>query len=594
MIKSVFIKDFRGFKEANFQLPMTAHILGRNEAGKTTIGHAIAFAFTGRDLFGNRLPTHLISSGSDSLVVQVETSKASIKRTLTSKKSTTVRLTIGDISHTLTQDQLEQKLRCSSDLFLSVFNPGFFWLMTEAKKVEVLSEVLPQFDSIGFIESYIGKQLPEQIIDNLKIASRRPDTVAADVARTRLTLSRQIDGIDGQIHELSSQVNEVLEMPQPPPEQSILPVIKSIRKSWDDYRNNYALYKSALSSYEEVKRRNEGMRERRAIVEEELKKIKPDDSFSLRISGIDQRLNNIHSEMQAIRQSMERVDTNVTLVKEVNSEVCPTCGQVVGLKHRERVREENNKRLLEFDREKKLIEERNAKRSEELSGLEKQKKECEDERSKIVSYANTVHRRTAELEGELTYLKDLPLPAVPTPPEPPSENEFDPQEEQRVRSVVEHFGRKLVEFEFTKKKIDAAAEKINLLREEQGPLVAKRDFYSLLEEALKELPAAKRRKQAEDLRMDGYVLEAEESGVSLRREDGMPHQLLSTGASVKANIAFSLKLNSMMKVPINMMLIDNAELCDDIRIPESGLQILMAYVSKNHNTVEIRDIGGRH
>lgn len=592
MVKNVFVKDFRGFSEASFNLPAIAHILGRNEAGKTTIGHAIAFAFTGRDLFGNRLPTHLISTGSDSLVVQVETSKAVIKRTLTAKKSSTIRLTIGEVGHTLTQDQLEQKLKCSSELFLSVFNPGFFWSLPEAKKLEVLGEILPPFNTLGFLESYTGFTVSQEDIDSFGLLTRRPDTAATAIAGVRNNITRQINMIEGQIREISSR-NMNVEMPQQPPEVSILPVVDSIKKSWTAYRQNYALYKSSLASAESVARRNSEIKERRLAVEEELKKVRPDDSFDLRLYGIDHRLRTISSEMQAIRHGMESTGTNVTLIKEVNSDVCPTCGQVVGLKHRERVKEENNNRLLEFERERKLVEERNASRAKELSALENQRKECEDERAKIMSYANSVHRRTAELEGELAALKDLSVPSVPAEPEPPSENEFDPKEEQRIRSVVEHFGRKLVEFEYAQKEALAADQKVVSLLKEKEPLSARRDYLAKLEEALKELPSAKRQQQAEDLRMEGYVLEADDSGVSLKRADGMPHQLLSTGALVKANLAFSLKLNSMMKPPINMMFVDNAELCDDIRIPENGLQVMMTYVSKEHKAIEIRDIGGR-
>lgn len=592
MIKSVFVKDFRGFKESSYSLPLIAHILGRNEAGKTTIGHAISFAFTGRDLFGNRMPTHLISTGSDSLEVRVETAKATIKRTLTAKKSSTIRLTVGEVGHTLTQDQLEQKLRCSSDLFLSVFSPGFFWTLPEARKLEVLGEVLPPFNTLGFLESYLAFTIPQEDIDFFGLLTRRPDTAATAVAGSRNALARQLNIIDGQIRELSSR-NVHVEKPTPPPEVPLLPALESIKKSWDDFRRNYALFKSSLTAVESVVQRNNEIKERRKAVEEELQKLKPDDSLAHRLSEIEGKLRSITSALQVTRRSMEGTATNVTLIKEVNSDVCPTCGQVVGLKHRERVKEENNNRLLEFERERKLVEERNAKRAEEISCLEEQRKECEDERAKIVSYANSIHRRTAELEGELAALKDLPVPPVPTHPEPPSENEFDPKEEQRIRSVVEHFGRKLVEFEYAQKEALAADQKISSLLNEQKTLAVQRDHLAKLEEALKELPSAKRRQQAEDLRMEGYVLEADDSGVSLKRADGMPHQLLSTGASLKANITFSLKLNSMMKPPINMLFIDNAELCDDIRIPESGLQVLMAYVSKEHKDVEIRDIGGR-
>lgn len=124
------------------------------------------------------------------------------------------------------------------------------------------------------------------------------------------------------------------------------------------------------------------------------------------------------------------------------------------------------------------------------------------------------------------------------------------------------------------------------IRAESEPLHGALTRLQNLEEALKALPDAKLKRQAEDLSMGEFLLETSDVGISLRRKsDDCPHALLSTGARLKADIAFSLKLNSLMRRPIGVMFVDNRDLvADPMELP---VQVFSAEVKTGEVSLRV-------
>lgn len=79
MIKRLHVIDFMSAGEEEFNFTRTVqddavekvssrvHITGGKDTGKTLVGDALVYALTGRDRFGDPLPTNLIKNGSKSL-----------------------------------------------------------------------------------------------------------------------------------------------------------------------------------------------------------------------------------------------------------------------------------------------------------------------------------------------------------------------------------------------------------------------------------------------------------------------------------------------------------------------------------------------
>ena len=94
--------------------------------------------------------------------VIIQSDKSTISRTLTRKGSSTINLIFNGIKTTLQQNQLSEKLG-STDLFLSVVNPGYFLKLSPEKKQEVISEIQGSLDRYEILKSLTGIVMtPEQ------------------------------------------------------------------------------------------------------------------------------------------------------------------------------------------------------------------------------------------------------------------------------------------------------------------------------------------------------------------------------------------------------------------------------------------------
>jgi len=292
-------------------------------------------------------------------------------------------------------------------------------------------------------------------------------------------------------------------------------------------------------------------------------------------------------ELTALRASFKSKPQPPQLVTEVGSDSCPTCGQVVGLKHKDRVRAENNKRLVEYEAVVKEVEVFNAATQRRINVLLKEEEAHRVTNLKTEEAHNNIRRRKSQLEGEASGLTDLPIPALPPVPELPSQ-ECNRAREDELRSMVEHYRKSVGEYQFSRQLIMEQTTTLADLRRSVEPLMVARDRLAKLEEALKAVPAAKLQHQTAAFVMPGFTLTQDESAVSLvRNEDGCPQQLLSTGQAVNANILFSIKLNQLAKRPAGVMFIDNADLVDAFVNELYDLQVFEAYVYEEKAVLEV-------
>lgn len=129
MIKDVVIVNFENL-DGQFLFNRANVIAGRNGSGKTAIGRAILFAYTGRDRSGSQSTAHLIKQGADAMEVTV-----TLKSGVTiSRKQTKTTKTVRVNGKAITNEEFEKLMPVSWDVFGSVFLPGFFDVLSEAEK----------------------------------------------------------------------------------------------------------------------------------------------------------------------------------------------------------------------------------------------------------------------------------------------------------------------------------------------------------------------------------------------------------------------------------------------------------------------------
>ncbi len=576
MLKKIVLENFRGFN-VEYVFGRTNKILGRNGAGKSSIKEALSFLFTGCDSAGRRAPTHLISWGEDSCRVEVHTEKAVVTRTLSQSKKTGLRIDQAGRGVPMNQSDLENRLMASSELFMSVLLPGYFMGLSETKQLAVLSEILPPIDRHALLSEIVGHALSDEEVSRYDL-SGRPDQVAARIAADRRELQRTIDFKAGHIGALSSRTCE-REEPVRPVEADLLPRLEQTRQSWINYRARFETYRGAQKLYESTAHLNEQIRARRAELETELSQFKyvdepPPPKFAQQVA--------------ALREKLLPLPPQPPLNIIVEDDRCSSCGQVVGVKHRDQTRRQNAKileahsaKLEEVVRVNNLVE-------EEITAAKASYEMALERSGQVREHNNRVRQLEARLKGELSGLQERPLPSIPLKPEEPLEA-YDELEAQRMGLVVEDYTRRKNEYDYLQKEAVKSAEEAKALKAECELLARKAEHYKKLEQGLAALPQEELRRQSEALVMPRYKIVVGD-GVEIYDEAGRPYPSLSTGEQMKASIHLALKFDSMAKRKVGMMFVDNADLIDE---PPTDLsaQLFLAIVDKKKDAVEIKSSG---
>lgn len=583
MILSIELEDFRGVTKG-FSVGKRTVLSGCNGSRKSTIKEAVAFAFTGADSSGNRAPVHLISWGKDSCRVTIKTDKATILRTLTTKKNSTLKLTRGEVATSLTQTQFESMLGSSSDLFMAVFTPGYFWTLPLARQQEVLSEVAPPFDVVTYLQTKLQSSISDMEVLKFKFAEKRPDIVASAIANERRELQRQLDYNAGRMQSKSkpAAVTNVEEPARPEAEIASLKNIENLKREWADYRAKLSSYNAMKQSVDVTLQTNENRKKRREEIERELR----DGNFFL--APVTPFPKEKRDSLDLARRSFKSKPQYPKMVNAVDDPTCPTCGQVVGLKHREKVKAENNSRLVEYEQVLKETEVFNQTLQAEIDRLLQEESSHNAKNRKIEEDNSLVKRRKSQLEAEASGITEIPVPLLPTLPEAPA-GEYDPEREKELLRTVEHYNTQLAQYQFAQQVIMEQAAAIADIERDNLPLLASRDRLVSLEEAVKSIPGAKLEFQTSVFLTPGFRFSQNESaGITLTRiSDGCPFSLLSTGETINANILFSLRLNSLMRKPVGVMFVDNADLVDVLVKELYDLQVFEAYVVEDQENLNI-------
>lgn len=575
-INALSLDNFLG-KTATHRFGKANRILGANGVGKSSIKEAICFVFTGCDSFGNRNPQHLISVGQHNSKVTVTTDRAEISRTITRNGNGTLKVIKAGISQTLTQSELEA-LIAPINVFLSTFIPGFFLKLSSEKQHQVLSDLLPKTPKEETLKDITGIDLSAEEMLRWGVRLKRVDIVANSVAVDRRELEKQRDQILGEVKVYSS-VQVRPEPVSPQVEVAKLEEFKSIFAQWKWYRQ-------ALSDFEErnhqihtdisYNSRNETMRTNLTdqigkIVTSDLLAV-PDHSAKI-------------SELLAQKLPLPNPPP---LFNIIDSDHCPTCGQTVGLKHREKTQEHNQREKEAYEKDLAYAKAANLEVDKAVAILRDEVRVANEKNAQIQESNRKLTAQKHALEIQLAGIvnkkiqEPLEAPKGPTQPEP-SQDEY-----KAVSKIIEAYKTSMVKYEHEKKLAAEAGDKILQCNATLENLWTMVNRLKQIEDGLKKIPQEEMRRQVEALKMDAVQLTVADSIVVTK--GGIHYDHLSTGQRMSADLQICRKFNSLMSRPLNLIFLDNADLVDsfdwgDTQMFAAFVDVTKAEVVIEENTV---------
>lgn len=571
-LKSIEFNNFRCWSNRKIELsPNTNSISGKNGAGKTTIREAICFAFCGTDSTGTKNPQHLIMDDRDSVKVTITTDKVEISRSLSRKGNGTIKLVRAGVPSTLTQTQLETMLG-SSDLFLSSFIPGYFLRLSAQKQTEVLNSVLPKPNRLQMIQELSGVQLTNREVERFRI-ERRPDVVASAVSLDRRQAENQINQLKGELGVLQS--TKPLDKPVEPPEVAELALIETLKIEFGEYdrlidhRLQVELKAKRVTSDNEVKKKRRS--EVEALLTEVQNIIVPDKV-------------DYSSKEEALRKQLPSLVSPPHTTNLPGSDNCPSCGQTVGLKHRDKITKLNQKIQDKYDSQTADWALKTAEVEAQLEELACDRNTNMEGVRKAIKVNVNINLKRDALEREALRLVIEEVPEIPPVPVQPK-GIFNQEGYDKCFSAIELYKSNLSRYNYVSEEIERSEGRVEQIDIELGNLAAACDRYRVLERGLNEVPKEEMKLQLNSLKMKDVSIKVNK-GVHLTYK-GIPYELLSAGNTVKADTKLCLKLNSLSKRPLNMVFIDNFDLVDELKIEEDNIQLFTAHVVAGQDEVVV-------
>lgn len=137
--KSLSLQNFKSHQDLTVEFGDTTQITGDNAKGKSSIGESIIWLLYGMDLLGSKLDPTPVTYESDStlvsLLIEVDEKQVKLGREISGKRN---KYYVNDVPSKATEfNQVIEQL-FDKDLFLSLFNPNYFFTMHWQKQREML------------------------------------------------------------------------------------------------------------------------------------------------------------------------------------------------------------------------------------------------------------------------------------------------------------------------------------------------------------------------------------------------------------------------------------------------------------------------
>lgn len=575
-VKKIEFTNLKG-KTGTCELFTNTKLRGANGTGKTLIRDAIAFTFCGTDSYGTRNPTHLISIDQDNLKITIDTGKAVFSRTLTRKGSSTIKLEVAGVATTYNQTQLEDKIG-KTDTFLSVLIPGYFFTLSEAKQQEVLSDVLPPVNRIELIKEVSGLDISEDEQKKYGL-HRRYDLIASAVSTDRRSYENAINQKNGSIAAYKKIVK-----PEPVGVNCYAQQVSEM----DNLKQLHNKYEDQLRSVRSIELHNSNITEANNLIKKRLSDIDIEidhnskllqDLSLLKPEETDAEFN---EKIKSLSSGLKREPPEPTLQNLITNDNCHTCGQVVGERHRDSVRAQNEKIKTEYLKTLEEIKMHNESITNTVNDFKLSRNAVIKKYQDAVNFNRDVKAKIQALENEKANTKEqvvLQLPVLVEKPE-----HYDLVKHLELKELSKKHEHLIGAYDLNIKMYNNAQNDIQKLECELLDNQQTLDRLLKLENTLKEIPGLELKKQAGLFNTDTLVFDGKNVFFN-----NVIYNMLSAGEKIAVSFYFSRTISSLWHKSHKIIFLDDADLLStetyekvSPKLPaHEEFQTIMAYVTND-------------
>jgi recombinational DNA repair ATPase RecF len=574
MIKSITLEGFRGHsRKLEFGKKLNM-VRGQNEAGKSTIKEAIAFAWYGTDSSGAKSSDHLITIGQSTARVSIETERVTLTRQ--KGRGATAKIQMqrpGFPPVVLTQSELAAQMKLSLEAFMSCWNVGYFMGLSGAKQLAVLSE-LAAVDRRKLLQEMIGYEPPAY----LKLASIQTDTtVVAQKRRQEQQVKASTEGALSQLQAQIKQLNET-EAIDVDSYQARLNDVNVILEELDAYQKALSLYRSQKTAYDMRMERIRDIDRKRREVQAMLDKVLPptDDSEYSQIDDEVVQATEMIREKQKLFLKPPQPPAKYT--PSVGN--CPTCHQKVTAAHVRSLTANYENELAAYNKEARAVEDTNTNLKQQIELFEKIVSEKYEKRKSLLEQDRRSNEARTRFVDELLALDKEGQQRIPDEPKAPKRPDGDDKllrtEQLEITSAIAIARKQATQLEGLVAQEEAYRK---TLKEKDAAI----ERFKKLEEALGMLVRAETAKTLEALHVPGVKIELKEGELVVSDADGIPYQSLSSGRKLKTNARICARLRTAAgRSAPGWLFLDDADLMDTFAdyVPEN-LQVFVAKVTAN-------------
>ena len=209
----IILKGFKRFKETyEVNLDTITYVMGGNGQGKTTIADAIAFAFCGTPLWGEKSCDRLKNPESAVLSVEVRfVDENGEVHTLVRQKDERDSIIVLD-KNKIRQADME-RIFAEKDIFLSILNPLYFLEKIAENGREFLQKLLPPVAHetiLAGLTEHSRSLLEKESIPDPEYYIKQKRTALKEIKETEIYLDGQIDILKKQQKEAEQKLDELL------------------------------------------------------------------------------------------------------------------------------------------------------------------------------------------------------------------------------------------------------------------------------------------------------------------------------------------------------------------------------------------------
>lgn len=573
MINQLSFENIRG-KSRDLTLFNRTTLLGVNGIGKSSIADAIAYTFAGRTAWGKSAPVEIISDDTDKMTIKVVTPKATIERSLTRKKTQSIKFTPhGKPTISLTQEQLSG-LSCSPDAFLSAFTCGYFMSLPNETRMAVLREFTPKIDKFGVLESILGEKVEEHYKTIIPI-DKRSDIAITAVAKNRRDIEKELARVQGSLSVLRILVHPG----DKPAEPESIDHLTSAKSAWNKHHEAVRHHEATKLQIQNAEFHNKGVREKILELQEQLNGLqlaKPVDS-----AAHEESVTKLLVRLTELKQGEVKLPTPPAFASLPDSVHCPTCGQIVGVKHKEAVESKNADLFNAYQVQLNQANLHNEEIQFKIKDIERLKLNLILAHSDQEKSYREGNRIVSDLTDRIVKLERT-MHVTPTLGDLPTPPPFEELSDTEIRSAIETYSvgkSKIKSWETAVAQFDLGFKQIEKLLAEAGNYEVQIASLKKIEEALAVLDEKVFAINAEHYKLkDGYSFHITDGDITLVDAKGKTYAFMSEGERLRANARVCEKICNSLPRKVKMIFIDNYDLSsEDIQLDVE--QIIYAKVT---------------